>query len=108
MRVEKKLTLGERNVTVKELTVAEVRAWMESEQRREEKGDLLRDMLIDGVSFADMARMSDLSIEEMEQLLPSELQQLADACAEANRVFFNLCARVAPLRAPAPPISQGT
>lgn len=108
MRVEKKLTLGERNVMVKELTVAEVRAWMESEKRREEKSDLLRDMLIDGVSFADMARMSDLSIEEMEQMLPSELQQLADACAEVNRVFFNLCARVAPLRAPGPPTSQGT
>ncbi len=99
MRIEKKVKIGEREVTVKELTVTEVRAWLESEKRRDEKGDLLRDMLIDGVSFADMARMSDVSIEEMEQMFPSQLQTLADACAEVNRVFFNLCARVAPPRA---------
>lgn len=87
------LQLGELRVTVRELTVGEVRAWM---KRMAETGnpDPVDDTLIQEISLVDLQSMTDLEHEHLEDLTPSQLRQLLDACREVNRDFFALRERI--------------
>jgi hypothetical protein len=95
----KTVTLAEgtkkaRSVTVRELTVSEVRAWLKGLAEREEAPvddkDPARDavdwLLLDGCSLSDLARMTDLPVADMAGLHPSDLRVLLEACqAMTNR-----------------------
>src|SRR5574343_380503 len=81
--VTRDLQFGNLKVTVKELTVAEVRAWLNEPTPTEEtEFDIL-------IGMMEIHRFTTLKKEEVEQLPPSALTQLAAVIKELNSVFFN-------------------
>jgi hypothetical protein len=95
MRRVKTVQLGERPIEVRELTVGEVRAWLEAVSAGKAEIDLVGDGLFEDCSFADLARMSDLEASDMDALAPSELRQVLEAARELNADFFALVGRLA-------------
>lgn len=89
--ITREMQFGELTVTVKELTVAEVRAWLNEPAKAEEpEFDLLTGLLsFDGIGMEEIHRFTDLQKEKVEQLPPSALKQIAAVIKELNTVFFN-------------------
>ena len=89
MTLSQTVQLGGLSVTVRELTVGEIRAWM---KRMAETGnpDPVSDVLLPEISLVDLQAMTDLEPEQMEALTPSQLRQVFAACREVNRDFFAL------------------
>lgn len=99
MRQEKKHSIGEREFTIKELTLAEIRNWQRQAEQQAQGDDAspaldLGDALFVDVTVADLLLMTDAEAEELEELAPSELRQLADACREVNEHFFAMADRL--------------
>jgi len=104
VRVERQVEVGGRTVTVYELTVAEVRQWLKELAGRKGEGEKrdAADLAVDAGLYEDMqleeiARMTDLTVEDMDAMTPSELRVVADACKEANAHFFAMRERLAAL-----------
>jgi hypothetical protein len=89
--ITRELQFGECTVTVKELTVAEVRAWLNEPAKTEEpEFDLLTGLLsFDGIGMEELHRFTDLKKDQVELLPPSALKQIACVIKELNSVFFN-------------------
>ena len=88
MRQMTEVEVGERRITVRELSVGDVRVWLKELEAVPEKIDLVGEGLIDGVSLADIARMTDLKVSDMDALAPSEIAALGVACRQVNVDFF--------------------
>lgn len=99
----KTVTIGDKDVTVRELSVQEVRNLI----RRVEQGeptamdlqlaDALGDFLFPDVRVRDMLEMTNATADDLEAMFPSELRELGDACKEVNSHFFEMVARLTPL-----------
>ena len=76
-------------VTARELTVAEVRAWL-VEAEAGAPVDPLGSLVFDDCSLADLARMSDVDTDAFEGLTYGELLPLHDACKALNPHFFRV------------------
>lgn len=79
-------------VTVKELTVAEIRAWLSepSVPTEEREIDLLTDLMnFDGIGMDEIHRFTDLKKDVVETLPPSAIAKIAAVIKELNTVFFN-------------------
>lgn len=77
-----------------ELTVGQVRGLLQGPS----SGDLLDELLLDGVRLVDLPLFTGLKPDELEQMLPSDLELLVEGCKEANRTFFTMLAKVASLQ----------
>jgi hypothetical protein len=75
-------------VTVRELTVAEIRNWFKTIDQREI--DTVSGLLFEDLSLDDLPLLSDISAERVDNLPPSELAKLIAAIKEANSAFFTL------------------
>jgi hypothetical protein len=121
MRLTREVILGERRITCRELLVGEVRDWLG--ELPQVTADLIGDDLWEGITLAELARLTDLKPLEADALAPSEVQAVVDACRECNPHFFGLRARLlargqalaqssmllaAPSSAPATPTSGTT
>lgn len=100
LAVTRTIVLGEGGeaplaVTVRELTVAEIRTWMADAQ--EASPDLVSNLLLRGVSLADLAHLSSLTPAQIDSLAPSQLQAVLDVAKEVNTHFFALLAAVGTL-----------
>ena len=98
------VTVCGKEVTVRELTVSEVRNWVMSIETGTRKIDPAGDALFADVTMADIALMSDAGSEWLETFGPSDLEPLADACKKMNPHFFRVravvqAAQVAHIRA---------
>lgn len=108
------VTVGSRAVKVRELTVAEVRAWLQRAEEHADEAlaepfDLVGELLLDGLTLAEVALMTDLEVEAMELLTPSALQELVDKCREVNPHFFGLRERLLRVAAAGPGVpSRGS
>ncbi len=92
MTLTKTIQLPDLVVTVRELTVGEIRAWM---KRTAEGGhDPVDDTLLQEVSLADLYAMTDLPAGQAESLTPSQLRLVFDGCREVNPDFFGLRDRI--------------
>lgn len=80
-------------VTVRELTVGEIRAWLKDVQG-DGTVDLVDVMLLRDVSLQDIGHMSSLTAAQIEGLTPSQLHQVLDAAREINSDFFALRAGI--------------
>jgi hypothetical protein len=92
-RRSKTITLGEpsRAITIREPTVAEMRNWLvELEQLKAGSIDFVTHGLFNDASLTDIVLMSNLSLEELDALVPSEIRLLIDACQELNPDFFTV------------------
>lgn len=94
--VIRKLSDG-RGISCLELTVGQVRGLLQPKPG----ADLVDELLLEDVRLVDLPVFTGLSIEDIEQMLPSDLEQLVDGCKEANPSFFRMLAKVASLRTPA-------
>jgi hypothetical protein len=90
-RVTRELEFGELKVIVKELTVAEVRTWLNEPGNEEKKEfDLFTDLLtFDGIGIEELYRFTDLKKELIEELPPSAIAKISAVIKEINSVFFN-------------------
>lgn len=90
-RVTREMEFGDLKITVKELTVAEIRAWLNEPSPVEQKEfDLFTDLLIfDGIGVEEIYRFTDLKRELIDDLPPSAMAKIAAVIKEINGVFFN-------------------
>ncbi len=89
MPATRPVELPGRLVTVRELTVAEVRAWL-VEAEAGERVDPLHALAFDDFGLADIARMCDATADELEAFAPSDLSPLVEACRGLNPHFFKV------------------
>ncbi|WP_440467118.1 hypothetical protein ACKI1H_29155 [Pseudomonas sp. YH-1] len=72
------------------MTVAQVRQLMDTIT-----ADLIGDSLLGGaLRLHDLAVMSSLTTEQIDGMTPSQLEELAKACREVNRHFFEMLGRL--------------
>ena len=81
--------LQDRTITIRELTVAEVRTWAK-EMEAGAAVDPLRCMVFDECSLDDLARMGDCPADALESFKPSELRLLLDKAKAMNPYFFKV------------------
>ncbi|MBF0437461.1 MAG: hypothetical protein HQL77_19155 [Magnetococcales bacterium] len=96
MRRTKTVTLGDppRNVMIREPTVAEMRNWLiELDRLKDEPIDFVTHGLFNDASLTDIVLMSDLSLEDLNGMVPSEIRKLITACQELNPDFFTIRSR---------------
>ena len=91
--VTREVTIDEElMVTVKELTVAEIRAWLsEAKPETEEpQFDLITDLLsFDGIGIDELYKFTDLTKAQIEALPLSAMHKIAAVIKEVNTDFFN-------------------
>lgn len=80
---------GPVRVTVRELTVSDVRAWI-NESAGAGYRDPVQAAAFDGFGLDELARMLDKDAAELEEFAPSDLSQLVDVAREMNPHFFRL------------------
>ena len=97
MAAKRTVTVGETfGVEVRELTFSEVRDWIvETETGQPEAEDPLHALALEECSLTDLARMSSISVRELEDYAPSDLTELLAACKALNPHFFRLRAALA-------------
>lgn len=83
-----------RLVTVKELTVGEVRDWLVKTQN-DTSGDPLHALALDECNLADLSEMCDIEVQDLEAYAPSDLAELIATCKSLNPHFFRLRAALA-------------
>lgn len=93
------ITVGGVVVTVRELTVAEIRAWL---MRREAvpATDVLGELLFVETTLDEIREFSDLSAEAQETLTPAQLREVWERVKASNADFFGMRARLLALRLP--------
>ena len=95
--VQKAIEIAGITINIRELTVSEIRSALkmeESDGKTSDTTDAVDMFLFEDISLPDICRMTDLSLEKMAELKPSELRQVAEACREVNSDFFALRGRV--------------
>lgn len=87
-----------RRVVVLELDVSEIRRHLrqaaDAATGADNEFDVASVLLFDGISFADLQAMSDVTAEELGRLAPSEIKAIITACREVNADFFAMKARL--------------
>ncbi|MCB1723202.1 MAG: hypothetical protein KDJ39_05860 [Gammaproteobacteria bacterium] len=100
MAREKRLQIGDKEVTIRELSAAEIRDWMaNAESRANESTKMvdLADLLFEDVTFHDLTVMTNVTLDQLYLMAPSELREIADGCREINSHFFNMADRLKPV-----------
>ncbi len=93
MRLTQTLTLNDRTITIKELTVGEIRAWLKALENPAQT-DVADLALMADFRVSDLTVMTDLSAADFDSMAPSELRQVWDKCREVNGDFFGLMGRL--------------
>lgn len=83
------LPLGDLLVTVRELTFAEVRAWL-VETSASEYRDPVQALAFVGLGLDELARMCDASADALEKFTASELAPLVETAKALNAPFFRV------------------
>ena len=92
MAFEKVVKVGDRKITVFELTVAQVRDMAKAAEG--DNADPLSNWLIEDTPFVVLAAMSTVDVSDFDEWRPSEIKQLADVCREVNPDFFDMGRRI--------------
>lgn len=90
MSATARVICGGSEITVRELTVIEVRDWLKGIEAGTTAIDPAGDALFADVSLADIALMSDAPAEWLAQFGPSVIEPLAELCKKMNPHFFRL------------------
>lgn len=83
------LEFGELRITVREWTLAEIRAHLAAPPRVPD--DAVDGLLIEGWSLRDVALFTDATVADLEPLPPSEIRRLFGAIERLNVDFFGMC-----------------
>ncbi|MBF0181318.1 MAG: hypothetical protein HQM03_14950 [Magnetococcales bacterium] len=95
MRRTKTIQVGEppRDVIIREPTVGEIRNWLvELEKLKSNSNpiDFVTHGLFNDASLTDIVLMTDLSLENLDTMAPSEIRVVIEACQEINPDFFTV------------------
>lgn len=88
--------IGDKEVTIKEMTVGEIRRMLAAEhveETAEQPIDVVGEILCE-MSLSDILGMTDMSRDELEALAPSQINELAKKCMEVNAAFFAMARKV--------------
>ncbi|WP_325437848.1 hypothetical protein [Pseudomonas nitroreducens] len=85
------IKVGEVDVVIKEITVADARALL---AREGGELDMVRENLFADLSLTDLTVFTSLTLEQMDGMLPTQLREVVDAVTEMNRHFFELVGRL--------------
>ena len=87
--------LGARTVTVRELTVAEIRTWLQTlDSKNADSFDLVNAMLFEDCDIDTLLEMTSLQPADVADMLPSELRELVKHCQQVNAHFFSMAQRM--------------
>lgn len=90
-RLTKEIEIYEgRTVTVQELTVGEIRAWLARMEAGEETPDLVGDLLHENLALWELSTMVNLDPDALNQIALSALEQLVSTARALNPQFFRL------------------
>ena len=89
MAVTRSVSVGDRLVTVRELTVREVRDWL-ADADCGAPDDPIHALAHEDCSLSDLARMSDIAARDLEDYTPSELEALVATARKLNPHFFRV------------------
>lgn len=89
MRAVVPVAVGDTTINVRELTFAEVRAWM-VEAETSGSQDPLHALALEDCGIDDLARMSDASVITIEKFAPSEIAELIATAKKVNPHFFRM------------------
>lgn len=87
----KELAFGDLHITVREMTVMQVRTWLSEEQAGE---GLIETAFFEDCAFSDLKRMSSLTDEQIDTLRPTQLREVIQLCRELNPDFFDFLRRL--------------
>ena len=94
MRKEKPFKIGDKKFTAYELTVKQIMQITDSLGKDTEIGDI--DMLFpDRLPSSALAMSLDMTIEDLAEYAPSEIEIMIDAAEEINPTFAGLMQRLA-------------
>ena len=93
MRVLHEDEIAGRKVVIRELTVGEIRAWLEI--KGAETPDLIDSFLSEEMALSDIVQMCDLTITDLDGFTPTEIEQVIVKCKEVNARFFAMRGRLA-------------
>lgn len=81
--------LGDIKVEVRELTVGEVRGLYNQTLPEEAVNDMVAAWLLP-MSMHELAAMTSLTVADMDNLLPSQVEEVIEVCKQVNRHFFTM------------------
>lgn len=95
MIATKKIAHEGKEITVRELTVGEIRAWLAEAQSADADGvDVIGALLFDDLELSDLARMTDITVADMDALPMSVINQIKGAAKALNADFFALRGKI--------------
>ena len=80
---------GKDLIRVRELTVAEVRAWL-NESAAQTWRDPILALALDDIGLDELARMLDRSVDDLERYAPSQIAEVVAVARRLNPHFFKL------------------
>lgn len=80
---------GKDLIRVRELTVAEVRAWLQESAAQTWRDPILA-LALDDIGLDELARMLDRSVEDLERYAPSQIAEVVAVARRLNPHFFRL------------------
>jgi hypothetical protein len=83
------ITVAGREVIVRELTVKAARALIQSDQDT----DVIGSALLEDVRLLDLPLFTNLTLQEIDEMYPSDLRTVVEACKSINPDFFGMVAR---------------
>ncbi|CCK81198.1 hypothetical protein [Desulfobacula toluolica] len=94
MQRTKTITIGERDITIKELSVAQIRDMMDEMEK--EKITTIDLLFPDSLPPVAIAGSTGISVKKLEEdFSPSELKQVIDGVENLNPFFANMMSRMA-------------
>jgi len=87
------VTVGGKKAVIRELTVSEIRAWLAAKSGP--VIDVVDAFLFEDLALSDIPMMSDISADEIDNLAPSQIDDVIAKIKEVNPRFFEMQARIA-------------
>lgn len=93
-RITEQVSIGARCITVRELTLGEIRVWLAQAETRAEEPDWVGELLFEDAPLSAVTAMTDLSLDDMADFSPSDLRTVVTCCKRVNPHFFGLARRL--------------
>ncbi|MBF0186012.1 MAG: hypothetical protein HQM06_16705 [Magnetococcales bacterium] len=76
-------------IVIKEMTVADMESWLETNTTTQSEPDLVGDLLFEEVSLRDVLLMTEgVTRSELSRLTPSQIAPIVQRCRTVNPAFF--------------------
>lgn len=90
MPITKTIQAADKTFIVREMSVNEVRIWWDNVRSPCHERDITNESAVPGISLDDLAMICGCTVEEFDDMRPSELAPLVEAAKELNPHFFRL------------------